>query len=610
MSGGYMGKMLFVNLSNGELRDEPLTDDLCRDFIGGYGLGARYIFSRQRANIDPLGPENILGFTTGPLSGSPALWGSRYTVVGKSPLTNTWGDANSGGDFGPYLKFAGYDAVFVTGASDKPVYLAVVDGKAELKDAADLWGKDSNETEDILQTQYGKNSRVACIGQSGEKLSLISCVMNDNGRAAGRSGMGAVMGSKRLKAIVVAGNAKVSVANPELARQLRSKFLKEASGPIADQRRKFGTCAGVARAAMSGDSPVKNWGGAGEVHFPNGKAISDVNVIKYEEKKYACWHCPTACGGIMRIKDGPYALEEGHKPEYETLASFGTICLNDNVESIIKANDICNRYGLDTISAGATIAFAIECYENGLISKADTGGIELTWGNHQAIIAMTERLARREGFGDVIADGVKKAAERIGKGAEEFAIHVGGQEIGMHDPKLAPGWATSYVIDATPGRHTQGWERFASRGLEMPPEEKRGERHKIVSNIVHVMNASGVCLFGYMTVSIGLVPEFLNAVTGWDLSIEDCQRIGERIANIRHAFNVREGENPLNRHVSGRFIGTPPIGVGPVGQVTVDLDDRVREYLQTMDWDPATAKPSQKTLLALGLNDVAQALYT
>jgi len=368
MLGGYMGKILFADLSKGKLKDEPLEEKFCRDFIGGYGIGARIIYSRQKGGVDPLGPENILGIMTGPLTGSPALSGSRYTVVGKSPLTGTWGDANSGGYFGPHLKFAGYDGLFFTGISPKPVYLLIKDGKAELRDAAHLWGKDSFETEDILRSELGEKTEVCCIGPSGENLSLIAAVMNNKGRAAGRSGLGAVMGSKKLKAVAVIDNSKIPLADEQEARELRRKYIGKLDKSLADLFRDTGTPGITADSAHSGDSPVKNWGGVGIIDFPNAKLISDDNVIDLQSKKYACWHCSFGCGGHMKAGT-EYQYEAGaHKPEYETLCMFGTNCLNTNLESIIKVNDICNRYGLDTISTGATISFTIECYENGIIN--------------------------------------------------------------------------------------------------------------------------------------------------------------------------------------------------------------------------------------------------
>lgn len=615
MAGGYMGKILFVDLGTGTIKEESIDEKLAQDYIGGYGLGARIIFSRQRAGVDPLGPENILGFAGGPLTGTSALFGSRYTVMGKSPLTGGWGDANSGGSFGPAMKFAGFDAIFFSGISAKPVYLLLNNGKAELKDAAHIWGKDSNETEDFLVKEYGKGTEVACVGPSGEKLALISCVMNNKGRAAGRSGLGAVMGSKRLKAITAVGKEAVPMANKSAVNKTRSEILKGLpSHPFYGLFSTFGTPGIMANLTMGGDAPVKNWGGAPE-DFPNVAAISDVQVIAQQDKKFACYRCPMACGGEMKEGSGKYNYgKHAHKPEYETLAAFGSMCLNDDVESIIACNDICNRYGLDTISAGATIAFAIECYENGLISKEDTGGIEMKWGNAPAIVAMTEKLAKREGFGDILADGVKVAAEKIGKGADKFAIHIGGQEVPMHDPRFGRHQGTTYFADATPARHTQGSESGIPQGVPAPQFDPKsatgkGEAHKIGSNLGHVMNSAGMCSFGFMVMPGNALPDFLNNVAGWKLSVDEYIKIGERISNLRQAFNAREGQNVFARNMPGRLVGDPPSGRGPLGAISVDYKTQAREWLDAMKWDPETGKPTKEKLMELGLDDVAEELW-
>jgi len=600
MAGGYMGKVLFVNLSTGELEDETLDEKICRDFIGGYGIGARILYSRQKAGVDPLGPENTLGFITGPLTGSPTPSGTRYTVVGKSPLTGTWGDANSGGEFGPYLKFAGYDAVFLTGMSARPTYLFIDNGKAELRDSGHLWGKDTYETESLLQTEHGRESRVSCIGPSGEKLSLISCVITQRGCAAGRSGLGAVMGSKRLKAVVARGDQTVPVADKQAIDKLRKEYMAALNDTQSrgyeffQSFRKYGTANHAALSAHSGDSPVKNWGGIGVSDFPDVSGIEPDPVIANLDKHIGCWHCPIACEGSLKAGTGEYRYPAGsRRPEYETLASFGAMCLNNNTESIAMTNYICNRYGIDTISAGCTIAFAIECYENGLITREDTDDVELTWGNHGAIVTMTEKLARREGFGDVLADGVKLAADRIGRGTEKYSVHIGGQEPGMHDPKLMPPMvgnmasaAARYQMDATPGRHTQGFGPS--------------------SFMQHALSAAGLCYFGrvgpYFT-------NFMNAVTGCNYSQDELSEAGERIATLRHVFNLREGINPLKWSVHPRIVGKTPFKSGPLAGVTADIEAQIYWNLGALDWDRFTTKPRKKKLLYLGLDEVAKDLW-
>ncbi len=600
MAGGYVGKILFVDLTSGKFEEETLDESLRREFIGGYGIGARILYSRQKAGVDPLGPENTLGFVTGPLCGTPAPTGARYVVVAKSPLTRTWGDTNSGGEFGPYLKFAGYDAVFFTGASAAPVYLLIDSGKPELRDARRFWGKDTYETESLLQTEHGHDSRVSCIGEAGERLSLISCVITQRGCAAGRSGLGAVMGSKKLKAIVVKGNNPVALADNEAVEGLRKKYLGmlNDTGPSGvssiETFRKYGTSSHAALSARTGDTPIKNWGGIGVRDFPDVSGIERDAVIANLDRHIGCWHCPIGCEGSLKEGTGEYRYAAGtRRPEYETLASFGGMCLNSNTESIAMANYVCNRHGMDTISAGTTIAFAIECYEHGLITKKDTDGIELAWGDHRAILAMTEKLAKREGFGDILADGVRAAAERIGKGSEQYAVHIGGQELGMHDPKLMPPMvgntataAARYQMDATPGRHSQGFGPSSFKS--------------------HALGAAGLCVFGRM---IPYLTPFLSAVTGFNYSEEEVLKAGERIATLRHVFNLREGINPLKWPVHPRIIGRPAFESGPLAGVTADIEAQVYWNLGALDWDRVTTKPSKTKLLYLGLNDVARELW-
>jgi len=611
-----MGKLLNVDLASGQLQDEVLDEALCRNFIGGYGIGAKLLYERMPAKADPLGPANILGLLTGPLTGTPCIEGNRFVVVCKSPLTGTWGDANCGGTFGPHLKFAGYDGVLVRGIAAKPVYIYIEDGRAELRDASRLWGLDTNETEAALKAEHGRKTQVASIGPAGEKLALIACIINDLGRAAGRSGVGAVMGSKRLKAIAVKGSLAVPIADEARAKQLRRTYMKRTGGAY-EIFSNYGTVGITGYSAWSGDSPVKNWGGVGTTDFPTGKTkFEDDTVIAYQDKKYGCWHCTISCGGHMKVKEaGPYQGTEHHKVEYETAAAFGSMTLNDDFPSLIKINELCNRYGFDTISAGCTIAFAIECYENELLTPADTGGIELTWGNHAAIVQVLEKMAQREGIGAVLADGAKRAAERIGRGAAAYAIHIQGQEVPMHDPKYEPALATTYQMDATPARHTQGgayWfppEFQVPKGFDKYQYSGKGPLHKELACLVHVLNAAGICLFGWSSYDYHFIPDFLTTVTGWDYSLEECVRAGERIANMRHAFNLREGLNPLQFAVPPRVIGDPPQSEGPLKGVQVDIATQVRELCAALDWDPVTAKPSRKKLEELGLGHLAKDLY-
>jgi aldehyde:ferredoxin oxidoreductase len=598
MAGGYMNKLLSVDLSSGKITEEVPDDALYHDFIGGFGFGAWMHYNRQKADLDALGPDNIMSLMTGPLTGTPAITGCRFTVLGKSPLTGGWGEANCGGFFGPNLKFAGYDGIFLTGISEKPAYLRIDNGKVEIKDAGFLWGKSTFETDELLHAEYGNSARVISIGPAGEKLALISCIMHSGGDAAGRSGLGALMGSKKLKAIVVTGNMKVPVADIDKANELRQAHYAEMKGPGLDGFHWYGTCVHADESVHSGDSPVKNWGGIGVFEMPDvsglDKEILNANVIK----RTGCWRCPAACKGLLKEGTGEYAYRAGtHRPEYETSAAFGSMCCNTNAEALAMATYLCNSYGIDTISTGTTIAFAMECYEHGIINEADTDGISLTWGNHRAMIAMVEKLARREGFGDVLADGVRLAAERIGEGAGDFAVHIGGQELGLHDPKFdfpffrGKPTAARYQMDATPGRHTAGF------GPSQFPD--------------HVVSASGLCLH-----SDTLIPEpfryvidYINAVTGRGYTGAELLKCGERIANIRHLFTLREGINPRELNVHGRIIGRPPFQDGPLAGVSCDIEGQITENLAALDWDQVTTIPSRRKLLELGMDDIADELW-
>ena len=618
MAGSILGKILWVNLSKGTTEVLEPAEALYKQFLGGYGTGVKLIYDKQKPGTKPLDPANILGFATGPLTGTPAVSSSRYTVMGKSPLTGTWGDANSGGFFGTALKKAGYDGVFFEGASSEWVYLWINDGKAEIKDATPYIGLDTNVFEDRMREELGSDIRLACIGPAGETCSLLACIINDKWRAAARSGLGALMGSKKLKAVVVKGTGEIPLANEEMASNLRQKLIAGGkSNPFFQLLSGMGTCGVTAMFVSNGESPVKNWGGVGDIDFPNAAAISDQSVIHYQKKKYACFGCPIACGGQVKVENGPYTCET-HKPEYETLSALGPLCLNDNLESIIRMNDICNRAGLDTISLGATIAFAIECYTNGILTKDDTDGIELTWGNHEAIVAISEKIVKREGLGEILADGTRVASHKIGKGSEQFAMHLGGQELPMHDPRCTPGYGTTYCTDATPSRHMQGGSAFLESGMLIPgiPFKQmgkytytgKGDAHRYMSNLSHIVNASGLCYFAVWIYGVQMIPQFLEYATGGNFSMEDLLTIGERIASLRMAFNIREGVRLSDWKIPGRMIGDPPLKAGPLKDITIDLPTLTREYLEKTGWDVKTGNPSEKKLGELGLAKIAKDL--
>jgi aldehyde:ferredoxin oxidoreductase len=613
----FNGKILNIDLSTGAIEAEHLPEQMYRTYLGGYGLGARLLFDRIPRGADPLGPDNVLGLCPGLLTGTP-LFGIRYQAVGKSPKTGGWGDANAGGDVGPCLKNAGWDAVLFRGISERPAYLHIEDDRATLQDAGDLWGMDAIAVEKKLKERHGKKASVACIGEAGEKLSYMAGICNEWGRLAGRSGLGAVMGSKRLKAVVINSSRAIILGADKDIRALLRSSLDEFVQPLANFFRTYGTTGITAGSALSGDSPVKNWGGAGTADFPRAMELLGDNFNKRMQKHYACWHCPIACGAESKESENPkypYPART-HRAEYETACSFGTLSLNADIDFLQYANHLCNLYGLDTIAAGAVIAFAIECFENGLITKEDTDGIDLRWSNPDGSIAMLHKIGKREGFGDILADGIQKAAERIGPRAQPFAMHVAGEELPMHDPKLQPEYFTTYKLDATPARHTQyeGAAR-AQWGVAATQQEKgvgtgRAAHHKAAAEYMHVVNATGMCIFIMMAAPNNRIPEWINATTGWDTTNEELLKTGERIANLRMAFEVREGGNPAKREIPGRLVGSPPLKEGPFTDFTMDWKTQEKELLAACDWDPETTKPSRRKLEELGLKDVADALYT
>ncbi|MBW2285734.1 MAG: aldehyde ferredoxin oxidoreductase family protein [Deltaproteobacteria bacterium] len=658
---GYWGRVLHVDLSNGTHDFEDFDEEFYRKYLGGIGLGARVLWERLRPGCDPMGPENILGFTTGLLTDTGALFMGRFNLVGKSPSTGGWGDANGGGYFAPALKRCGVDAVFFHGRSPHPVYLHMDDQTVEIKDASDLWGKDTSMTETLLRDRHGKRAQVACIGPGGERLSYMAGVCNDGGRIAARSGLGAVMGSKLLKAVVAAGKKKIGVDDRDRIKTLSKKFRKRLQekaglkkimgdrvfglvgwltrkGPLytrqpADLFRlmmsKYGTSSMTAMSAESGDSPVKNWGGVGYLDFPleRSQKIGAGALARYQIKRYGCFSCPLRCGAILKVEDGPYPVEEMHRPEYETLCAFGTLLLNDDLHSIFKINDLLNRAGLDSISCGGTVAFAIECFENGLLHGQDIEGLELRWGNSKAIIRLVEMIISRQGIGDILADGVKIAARKLGPEAEAFAVHCGGMEPPMHDPKFDPGFGTAYLCEPAPSRHMVSsymlldllrLDRHFNRAGKPPAFmtsrerlrfENKGEAMALGSFFRMLVDCAGGCVFGVQVGGDMPLLQWFNAATGWDFSDEDYLTLGERVEQLRHAFNVREGLNPVRDfRPHARITGSPPLDKGPARGVSLPPDAMAQPFYDALGWDMETGMPDPKRMESLGLDDVMETL--
>lgn len=649
MRKGYMGKILLVDLTTGEIKEEALPDSVYEKHLAGMGLGAYVLYNRIPKNADPLGPDNMLGFLPGLLTGTGSLFTGRWMVVGKSPLTGGWGDANCGGTFSPAIKRCGYDGIFFSGISEKPVYLYIDDYTKELRDAKDVWGMDAVEAEEYLADnakKNGKKPKVACIGMAGESVSLISGISTDKGRMAARSGLGAVMGSKRLKAVVLGGTKRIVPHNKgEMKKlsQLCNKWVQFqppfVTGPMTAlvgalmrilptvltqdgllykiMLKKWGTVAMNQMSPEMGDAPIKNWKGSSKDWGFRKSYSSNPDVFtKCETVKYHCYSCPLGCGGICTTK-GKYS--ETHKPEYETVLSLGGFCMNDDVDSIFYLNELLNRAGMDTISAGHAVAFALECYEEGIITKEDTDGLELTWGNSEAIIALIEKMVKREGFGHILADGVKQAVERIGKGSEKFAVHAGGQEPAMHDGRNDPGFALHYSVEPTPGRHTLGSHLYYEmyqlwkvvKGIpKIPPlylksskyknPEKHAEIGAVNSRYMTIINSVGACKFGaFIGAKRIRIFDWMNAATGWNYTPNQYMEIAGDIHTMKQAFNVKHGIEPKNNKISDRALGLPVQTEGANKGRSIDIEAMMSNYWEQFGWSGVTGKPSEECMQKL-----------
>jgi aldehyde:ferredoxin oxidoreductase len=645
MPNGYWGKIAHVDLSTRRIEVESLPEQVYRDYLGGYGLGVRLLYERIPAQADPLGPENVLAFLPGLLTGSGAQFSGRFMVAARSPLTGAWADSNCGGDFGPALRGAGFDGLFIGGVANSPVYILVSDEGVEIRDAEHLWGMDVRQTEESLHEAAGRDGKVACIGPAGEKLSLISGIVNDDGRIAARCGLGAVMGSKKLKAVVARGKARPPQADPKAFKSATSSYLRLfrrkpsamsarvpailnrmlpllrrlrghlSGGPadlVIDTYRRFGTSSGTAVQVELGDAPVRNWTGIGYRDFPLdlSEGLSDFAVVRSLVRPYACHSCPVACGGTVRQPDGGLS----HKSEYETLASFGPLLLNADLDTVMRCGHVCNMAGLDSISTGVVIAFALECAEKGWLPSELAHELPLEWGRGDAILELTQRIAaRRPGLGDWLADGVRKAAERLDGPARECAMHAGGQELPMHRGIYEPGTAAGYALDPAPGRHTStnagnaGVAAFAPYFalLGHKPAARydyagKGVTQAIAMPLYRAFDALGLCQFALL---MGEPPflAWLNSATGWALSEAEFFRIGKRIQVLRHAFNAKHGLPP-QFPLPKRELGDPPQSLGPVKNRTLDVEAMARHYFDFLGIDPSTGLPLPETQRELDLH--------
>ncbi len=615
---GYMGKLLRVNLTTGTFSEEELDPQLARDYIGGAGLGVRLIYNEVPPDTDPLSPENKLALMTGPVTATVLGTAGRYEVCYKAPLTGLLCDASSGGYWGAELKQAGYDGLIIEGAAPKPVYLWICDGHKEIRDAKNLWGKDTFEVQDLLKREVGdEKSRVLTIGPAGENQVLYSCIINDDARAAGRGGNGAVMGAKNLKAIVVRGTNKVPLADEEAYRKLALDINRlNATSSDTESLREYGTANGMDSSWAEGDIPVKNWqlGSYEELCVRlGGKKMKETIRMPH----VACHRCTIGCSPWVRIKEGPYKMD-APGPEYETLGALGSMCLVDDLNAVSYAGHLCNLYGLDTISTGVTIAFAMECYEKGLITKEDTRGIELTWGNKDAVIEMVRLIARREGVGELLSQGVRRMSQQLGGGSDDFAVHVKGLELPMHDPRAYFSWAATYATSPRGGCHLHGISSIYEDEEDPLPEwgltgfyprhsnESKGHIARLAQNWAHVLDSLVMCYFATFALKPSDFVGLLSTSTGAPYTTDELLEIGDRINALYRAYNYRCGITRADDKLPKRSL-TPTKEGGAAGKVP-DLEYQLEEYYKERHWTP-DGKPSKEVLLTLGLADIAEDLY-
>lgn len=587
---GYAGKILQVDLTTGEISTFPLDEKMAHDYVGGTGLGAALYAKlnegKDIAAIGALAPENLLIFATGPLTSSPIPSSSRLTVCARSPLTNAWGEANSGGFFANELKKAGYDAIVLTGAAKSPVYLAINNDDVKILPADDLWGKkDTYEVTDMFKDQ----GRVVCIGLAGENLLPIAAISANKGQYLARAGMGAVMGSKKLKAIVVKGSAyKYEAADPERLKELKAEMVEMQKAHFFTAGcSAVGSISGVEAGKDAGDLPTKNWQlGV----FPGAEKIGCTNLMEnYFVKAGTCWGCPVACKREVEVKEGPYKLEEGPGPEYETAAGFGSMLMIDRQDYILLANSLCNRYGLDTMSTGSTLAFAVECFERGYLTEKDTDGIKLQWNDPDTMLKLVHMIAKKEGFGAKLGQGIDKLAATLDPACQQCVTTVKGFPAAFHDPRLVWALGLDYATGSVGASHVGSNTVFSQFGitsipevtgpLESPPPSKDGKAlwTKLCQDYSAVYaTAASVCYFGGQSYNATHVLDSINAATGFNYTLDEMMEAGERIFDLKRCLSniwgIRKKDDTLPARLRGGILDGPTVGlVNPI-------DELVDEY--------------------------------
>lgn len=601
--GGYTGKVLEVDLTQGKIKQTPLDFDLALKYIGGKGFAARWLYDRVPSECDPFGPENILIFATGPLTGTLVPGSGRCIVSCKSPATGYWLDANCGGFFGPEMKMAGFDAVILQGMASRPVMIVIDSENIDIQDARELWGKDTFSTHRWIKKHFGEEFRVACIGEAGEKRVRYANIISE-ARAFGRGGAGAVMGAKNLKAIAVKGHSPITIAHPErFMKVCREAFNEMAIHPDSGGgRQKYGTNTILSCMNEAGVHPVRNFQRG---VFEGRDLVNEEEIRGYFVRNKACYGCPIYCSKISEVKEGKYkgAFVEG--PEYENVWSFGAQCENMNIPAIIYAEYLCDAYGLDAISAGNVVGFLMECVEKGKMEELELG-FRLRFGDDDSIIKAIHLIGRREGPGFLWGEGVKKISEELGEGTEEFAMHVKGLEIPGYDPRGSTGIALAYATSDRGACHLRSWPIGAEL---LSPEERidpfsiefKAEFVKNEQDLFTLMNSSVNCLFTIFSLSLRHIVQFLHHVTGIERfsSSQEVLQTGERINNLVRLFNLREGLVPQEDSLPKRFL-SEPLKEGPSRGRTVDIESLRKEYYLVRGWDEE-GKPMPETLKKLDL---------
>ncbi len=623
MPYGYNQRILRIDLTRGTLTDEAPEEIIYRRYMGGSALALYYLLKEQKPGTDPLGPKNKLIFMSNVVQGAPISGLTKFTVAARSPLTGAFGEGEAGGYWGPELKFAGYDGLIIEGRSACPVYLWLKDGKAEIRDASNLWGKDTAEVQEQIQAELGDSSiRVAQCGQAGENLVRYACILNGLSYANGRTGLGAVMGSKNLRAVAVRGPGKLAFADPgrvqEIARQV-TKQLPDCA--IAQNFKKYGTAVSVMPNQAGGILPTRNFASG---QFEGAEKISAETMLATIFKKAkSCYGCAIRCKRVVEV-EGKYATSpEYGGPEYETIVALGSLCGVDNLEAIAHGNALCNRWGLDTISTGASIAFAMECTERGILSGKDTDGINLRFGNIDGMLEMIRKIAFRDGFGAILGEGVSEASRRIGKGSEGFAMHVKGQELPMHDPRGKHGVALGYALSPTGADHMEAPHdpAFAQEGPVLHQANPAGVIEPIIAQdlgpkkiafFVHTQqiwsffNSLGVCNFAgapYSSLTLPMISDAVNAVTGWNTSVHELMELGERAITMARMFNVLEGLTAKEDTLPRRLFEPLEKATAREKQIKhEDLARAIRHYYEALGWNPDTGVPTEGRLSFLSLD--------